>query len=160
MLAVKTVQDDQTVCKAARMFEVSIETLRRLVIKDSHVWFGGGRSPVLTKDEKELIVVALEKFGKKDWPCDRSDLKLNVKNYLDSLGKQTRFKNNLPGEDWFASFRKRCQHRLTVRKPEILTKGRAKGLTNKVVKSFFDMVEAATVDTGIFVRRLALLKIA
>ena len=36
----------------------------------------------------------------------------------------------------------------TVRKPEILTKGRAEGLTNNVVSSFFDMLEAAIEDAG------------
>ena len=105
------------------------------MIKDSNICFGGGTSPVLTKDE-EHIVVALEQFGKTGWPCDRSDLKFIVRSYLDSMGKQTRFKNNVPGEDWLASFRKRWQHHLTVRKPGILTKGRAEGLTNNVVSSF------------------------
>ena len=49
--------------KAAKTFEVPTETVRRWVIKDSNICFGGGTSPVLTKDE-EHIVVALEQFGK------------------------------------------------------------------------------------------------
>ena len=87
-------------CKAAKTFEVPTETLRQWVIKDSNICFGGGRSPVLTKDEEEHIVVALEQFGKTGWPCDRLDLKFIVRSYLDSMGKQTRFKNNVPWEDW------------------------------------------------------------
>ncbi len=147
-LAVKAVQDGETIGKAAKTFEVPPETLRRWVIKDSKICFGGGRQPVLSKDEEGHIVIALEQFGKTGWPCDRSDLRSIVKTYLDSLGKQTRFKENVPGDDWLASFRKRWQHRLTVRKPEILTKGRAEGLTNDVVSCFFDLVEAAIDEAG------------
>ncbi len=78
---------------------------------------------------------------KKCWPCHQSDIKKIVKTYLDSLGKTTRFKENIPGDDWLASFCQRWKNQLTTRKPEILTNGRAEGLTNEVVDAFFNMVE-------------------
>ncbi len=139
--AVEKVKQGGSVHKIANEFQIPTETLRRWVIKDSNISFGGGRSAVLSQNEEELIVVALEQCAKVGWPCDRSDVRTIVKTYLDSLGKTTRFKENIPGEDWLASFSQRWKNRLTTRKPEILTKGRAEGLTNEVVDTFFNMVE-------------------
>eukprot|EP00794_Sanderia_malayensis_P019810 gene19810-21750_t len=128
---------------------IPTETLRRWVIKDANISFGGGRSSVLSKNEEKLIVVALEQCARTGWPCDRSDVKTIVKTYLDSLGKTTRFKENIPGDDWLASFCQRWKNQLTTRKQEILTKGRAERLTNEVVDSFFNMVEKVIKDNNL-----------
>lgn len=121
--AVAEVRQGYPVHKIAKTFQVPTETLQRWVIKDSNISFGGGRRPVLNKDEEEPIVVGLEQCARTGWPCDRADVRTIVKTYLDGLGKQTRFRENIPGEDWLASFALKWKDRLTTRKPEILTKG-------------------------------------
>ena len=146
--AVAEVKKGHAVHKIAQQFDLPTETLRRWVVKESKISFGGGRPPVLNHNEEELIVVGLEQCAKSGWPCDRADIRTIVKTHLDGLGKQTRFKDNIPGEDWLASFASRWKHRLTTRKPEILTKGRAEGLTNDVVNTFFNLVEKSLKDNN------------
>ena len=57
-----------------------------------------------------------------------------VTSYLDNCDKkEERFKNNLPGEDWLISFKRRWQDHVRLRKPEVLTKARAKCLNEETV---------------------------
>ena len=100
--AVAEVKKGHAVHKIAQQFDLPTETLRRWVVKESKISFGGGRPPVLNHNEEELIVVGLEQCAKSGWPCDRADIRTIVKTHLDGLGKQTRFKDNIPGEDWLA----------------------------------------------------------
>ena len=68
---------------------------------------GSGRKPVLTEEEEELIVVALEKCSALAWPVGSEEITLMVKSYLDNCDrKEEMFKNNLPGEDWLISFKR------------------------------------------------------
>ena len=45
---------------------------------------GSGRKLVLTKEEEELIVVALEKCSALVWPVGSEEITLMVKSYLDN----------------------------------------------------------------------------
>ena len=56
--------------------------------------------------EEKLIVVGLQQCAKCGGPCDRADIKIIVKIYLDQLGKQTCFTNIIQGEDWISPFQK------------------------------------------------------
>ena len=74
-----------------------------------------------------------------------------VKFYLDNCDrKEERFKNNIPGEDWLISFKRQWQDRVRLRKPEVLTKARAKCLNEETLTSFFNMYFNALNENGFF----------
>ena len=74
-----------------------------------------------------------------------------AKSYLDNCDrKEERFKNNLPGEDWLINFKRRWQDRVRQRKPEVLTKARAKCLNEETLTSFFNMYFNALNENGFF----------
>lgn len=54
----------------------------------------------------------------------KQELLLTVKKMLDFEGRQSRFKNNLPGKQWFYDFVKRHQV-LSIRSTQILGRERA-----------------------------------
>ena len=134
---------------AAKANGVPRETLRRW-ISDPPMQVGAGRPPVLTAVEEELIVVAMEQCSSLAWPCGTDEIALMVKSYLDNLGKETPFKDNVPGEDWMISFKRRWQNRIRMRKPEVLTKARAENLNEVTLKSFFDMYQKVLSENGFF----------
>lgn len=41
---------------------------------------------------------------------------------------EKKLKDNLPGQDWMVNFKKKWNHRLCCRKPEVLAKARAASL--------------------------------
>ena len=138
-IALREVENGTSVYKAAKMFKIPYETLRgkvTLLHPNSH-----GRPPVMTPDEEEQIAYAFIYLAEVGAPCGRRQLRDIVKSYLDNIGQDSRFKNNRPGKDWIIKFEKRMSHILTRRKPEVLTTSRARGLTENVVKTFFDMWE-------------------
>eukprot|EP00795_Rhopilema_esculentum_P011062 gene11062-19921_t len=139
--AIEKVNEGQKVHQAAKEFGIPTETLRRWIVKPNQARFGSGRTTVLSNEEEELIVVGLQQCARSGWPCDGKDIQTIVKSFLDSMGKVTRFKDNLPGEDWLILFRKRWKDQLTIRKPEILTKSRAEGLTHETVDAFFKLFQ-------------------
>ena len=64
-----------------------------------------------------------------------------MKSFLENLGRESVFKDGVPGMDWNRSFEKRHKEILTRRKPEILTTSRAKALTPEVRDAFYKMWE-------------------
>ena len=64
-----------------------------------------------------------------------------VQSFIQSVGRVNPFKDGRPGPDWILNFERRNDSLLTRRKPEILTMGRAKGLTKPLVEEFFNMYE-------------------
>ena len=72
-------------------------------------------------------------------PMDRMDVKNMVKEFLDSIRRQTVFKDNRPGKDWMRAF---CQRQpdLALRGAEVLTQNRSKNLSEPVLEAFFQLV--------------------
>lgn len=92
----------------------------------------------------------MEQCSSLAWPCGTEEISLIVKSYLDSIGKVTQFKNNIPGEDWMISFKRRWKDRIRMRKPEVLTKSRDENLNASSLKSFFDMHHKVISENGFF----------
>ncbi|XP_017302856.1 uncharacterized protein LOC108253432 [Diaphorina citri] len=72
-----------------------------------------------------------------------------VKTYVQSKGMKSPFNNDTPGYDFMIGFEKRWSEQLTRRKPELLTKARAEGLTQFVVDEFFNMYETILKDNNL-----------
>ena len=104
---------------------------------------------VLTTEQQELIVVALEQCSKMGWPCGDDEVKQIVKSFLDSTGQETCFVNNTHGKDWMISFRRRWSERVSMRKAEILSKKRAENFNEETLNNFFEIYKTVLGDSGI-----------
>lgn len=86
-----------------------------------------GRQTALSHEEEQLLcqrIVTLAEWG---FPLDILDLRMLVKAYLDKLGVAvSRFKNNVPGQEWGLSFLKRHKAVLTRRVLQNIKTERAK----------------------------------
>lgn len=102
---------------------------------------GAGRGTVLSEQEERYIVDALIYIAKCGYPMDRKDLQYMIKSYVQSVGRETPFKDYVPGQDFLVNFEKRWKEDLSRRKPELLTKARAEGLSNFVVDEFFKLYQ-------------------
>jgi len=102
---------------------------------------GSGRGFVLTNTEEKLMVEALMYLADRGFPQDREDVKLMVKSYIISTGRNTPFKDDKPGKDWCIAFEKRWKENLGKRKPELLTRARATDLSEETLTKFFELYE-------------------
>ena len=83
-----------------------------------------GRPTVLTHSEEVELIDWVVKMCKIGYGRTKQELLLTVKRMLDFEGRQTRFKNNFPGKQWFYDFVKRHQV-LSIRSTQILGRERA-----------------------------------
>jgi hypothetical protein len=93
----------------------------------------------LSEEEEELIEERLVLLSEWGFPLTTKDLCHLIKAYLDALGKNTRFKDNLPGPDFIKCFMKR-HPRLTARTANMIKRSRA-ALSHQEVKDFFQRYE-------------------
>ena len=63
-----------------------------------------GPAPVLTKAEEEVLVNYCNLMAEIGYPLKRHELKKEVQRVLNSDGRSTPFKENLPGNYWFRAF--------------------------------------------------------
>ena len=139
-----------TIREAARKTGVPKSSLARWIERGAPARFGKGRFLVeLNFEEEEMLVVALEKAGQMGWPVGFEEAKLMVKSYLDDLKRSTSFVDNMPGKDWCIGFKKRWSHRLSLKKPEVLTKKRSENLSKKNLDAFFEMVKMQYESDGL-----------
>lgn len=66
-----------------------------------------GRPYVLTKEEEDIITQRAILLGEWGYPTLPKDLRVLVKDYLDSQDRRTRFHDNLPHKDWLYGFLRR-----------------------------------------------------
>lgn len=59
----------------------------------------------LSSAEEEVIVNTILYASDWGYPFDKNEVKMLVKSYLDHSGKKIKkFKNNLPGNEWYRLF--------------------------------------------------------
>jgi hypothetical protein len=110
----------------------------------------GGPSTVLTYEEERQIVqscVVLQEMG---FPISRDSLTSVVADYLRDIKRDNPFDGDLPGPDWFSGFMKRWRMTLTQRRPEHLSRKRAKCLTKDRVEKWMEFVEQVFQKAGLF----------
>jgi len=111
-----------------------------------------GRPTVLTHSEEVELVDWVVKMCKIGYGKTKQELLLTVKKMLDFEGRQTRFKNNLPGKQWFYDFVKRHQV-LSIRSTQILGRERAI-ISQESINKWYDDLKAFfenEVDVGMTV---------
>ena len=145
--AVAAVEHGATIYQASKERGIPLETLRRHVLGLTDR-IGAGRPTVLSKDEEGLIARAITYLARAGFPCDRRDLKDIVSSFAKSVGRQVPWET-APGNDWIRGFEKRWSDELGCRKPELLTKARAEGLSAEVVSRFFEMYTELVQDNNL-----------
>lgn len=138
--AKEDVNKGKTIYAAAKYYNIPYETLRRWCVNPPNHQ-GAGRGTVLTKEEEKYIVDALIFTANCGYPLDRKDLQYMVHSYVQSVGRKTPFKNDTPGYDFIINFERRWKEELARRKPELLIKARAEGLSRYVVDEFFKIYQ-------------------
>ena len=96
-----------------------------------------GRPSALSEVEEELIAQLTDDVAEWGFPIGRFEVKLMVKDLLDRKGVQ-KFKNNIPGEDWYVNWHKR--NRMSERLAASIKVARA-GVDKNTVDVFFDKLE-------------------
>lgn len=100
---------------------------------------GGGGKPVLSEDEEKDLASALTILEKWGFGLCRSEVLQVVKFYLDVNKRVTKFKENLPGAEWFVNFKKR--NRLSLKKPQAVESVRIDQTNPFIIFGFFDIME-------------------
>ena len=142
-VAVKMVQEEGvSIRKASKQFNIPKETLKRWANNASNPSRVGSGciTSALRESEEKMIVIALEESARRGWPCGPDEVKLMVQSFLNKAGRKTQLKENLLEEAWMTSFKKKWSHRLSCRKPEILTKARAASLSVQTLDKFFKLL--------------------
>jgi hypothetical protein len=138
--AVNAVKAGATSQSAAFEFGVPRTTILDHV-RGTHTGKHGHRT-VLTNEEEETIVSAIEYCGRFGWPCTRVHVRQMVQDYCKSVKRSVPWGPDGPGDDFLRLFDKRWAHRISKRKTELLTAAASKSLSNENLQSFFDKVMA------------------
>ena len=91
--------------KASEVYAIPFSTLKDRVNGRYSKTYGG--QTVLSEDEEAHLVKVILTCADWNQPLTRKDVMLIVQNYLNKIGKSTRFVDNLPGADWWYAFKKR-----------------------------------------------------
>lgn len=105
-------------------------------IHGRHIKMHGGQT-AFTKNEEDDLADGLITCAKWGFPLSTLDLRLLAKAYLDRIGQQSRFKNNLPGYDWATGFLERHKHSLSERLSNNIKRARA-AVNGDMLSNFID----------------------
>ncbi|KAJ8952793.1 hypothetical protein NQ318_008110 [Aromia moschata] len=108
-----------------------------------------GRQPVLSEEQEDRIKTSLQLCAEWGFPLKSNDVRGVVQQYLNKLGvTERRFKDNIPGLDWFKSFMKRHQE-LTIKLAENTKRVRAE-LSYEMIQEYFQHLEQSIANIPLF----------
>lgn len=129
-----------TLREASEVYGIPRSTLQRHV-KGGLKNVGG--QPVLGRTEENSLVKTILTASEWGYPFEKIDIRYLVKSYLDRSGrKESRFNNNLPGEDWVNNFYQRHKDVLTVRLSENIKRSRA-AISRDTINEYFEHVSVS-----------------
>lgn len=148
-MAIAEVKNGASIYSASKKNGIPEQTLRRWIVKSpSHQ--GPGRSPFLSQEEEKCIVQAVKFLSKCGIPFNRKDILNVVETYLLSSKELSHlFPNGKPGIEWVRGFEKRWKGEIGKRKPELLTKARAKDMCEETANAFFNIYENVLLSNGL-----------
>jgi hypothetical protein len=134
------VENELSIRETARKYNIPLTTLNDFV-NQRHTK-PVGPPTVLSKEEEEMIVKVIIWASECGWPFNRADLADIVKQYCNSVKIRVPWSAKTgPGVDFIRSFENRWKHRLSQRKPELMTLARSKNLNSHVIDHFFKLIE-------------------
>lgn len=123
-----------TVYAASQLFAVPYGTLYNKV-HGLHPMSIGGQT-FLTESQEADLRMAIEFVGEWGFPLTPTSIRRLVKSFLDDNKLESRFPDNMPGEDWMSSFLKRSET-LSSRWTENIKRSRAK-VSPEIINPYFD----------------------
>ena len=129
-------EENLSIRRAGRNFGIPESTLRDKIHERVPDQCRSGPSTVLSSQEETDLCVWLQKMSEIGYGRCRRELVEIVKKTLDKVGRVTCFKDNRPGKDWCASFKKR-HHQLKLKTGEDLSRERALCCTPEAIESWF-----------------------
>lgn len=98
-----------------------------------------GHPTIFTTEEEEAFVAHITALSEYGFPITDIDLKIIIKNYLFSSGRQVKqFKHNVPGIEWVRGFLNRNKT-LSRRLANNIKKVRA-AISEQIIKDFIDLI--------------------
>ena len=131
------------------MWCVPKDTLRRRLKDNNYENKRQGRNTVLSYEEEDILVHALQYTASCGFPQDSDDIKEMVRTFCEKLDRENPFKDGIPGKEWLNAFAKRHASKPAQRKSELLTKARSDALSETTVDSFHEMLKSLIEDDNI-----------
>lgn len=142
--AVRSVETGKiSIREAARQYDIPYGTVYNRIHGLFPQKYGG--QTVLSNDEERELCDVIQLSGEWGFPITQSDLKFVVKSYLDTNKRTTRFKENLPGDDWISSFLSRNKGTLSTRLSQNIKRNRAK-VSPTIINEYFDKLDTTVRD--------------
>jgi hypothetical protein len=132
--AVQAVKSGLNMRQAEKEFGVPKATINDHKQND-HIGDSIGQSPVLSKEEEELLIQHVQLMVDWGFPFSGVDLRFFVQAYLNKLGAKTRFVDNLPTSKWVFRFLGRHPE-YTMRRANTIKRARA-AMSREDVQDFF-----------------------
>lgn len=130
--ALLSVKEGMSIRGAATRYHIPSSTLHDHVSGKSSTVCRGAPT-VLTASEEKEIVRACQVMQSLAFPVTREFVSVVVRDYLQDRGRSGRFRDGIPGPDWWSGFFRRHSD-LVERKPEHLPKCRAQAANPEVRK--------------------------
>ncbi|KAI4460722.1 hypothetical protein MML48_5g00012127 [Holotrichia oblita] len=136
--AIKAVRENGTSKKSARQFGIPRSTLIRKLAENVPLYRKMGPQTVLSTIEEQLLENWILAMARKGFPVDKNNLLLTVQTIIKEAGRDTSFKDSLPGRTWFEAFLKR-HPRIKQKHAESVSKARAT-VTQDRIEAWFDEI--------------------
>ena len=104
--AVAFVHNGNPLRKAARLYNVPVETLRRRVSGTVSIECKPGPSTVLTKDEEECLAKYVIEMADRGFGLASEDLMRTAFTIVERSGRAHPFHNSMVGRGWLEAFRR------------------------------------------------------
>lgn len=97
-----------------------------------------GKPTAFSKVEKTKIASGIHVMEKCGFPLTKKDVITMISTYIRRNGIKTPFKDSIPGDDWFRSFRKR--NNLAIKTPQSVEVERRKACNPFIVYEYFGLL--------------------
>lgn len=135
--AVRAVKAGMSIRRACATYAVPYTTLHSHVNDKTPLKYG--RQPVLNDSAEKDLVEALTVCAEWGFPLKPVQVRRIVQQFLSKQGLNTRFRDNMPGHDWFVSFISR-HNRISVKLAENSKRVRT-AIPYEAIKNYFDNLE-------------------
>ena len=143
--AVAFVQDGNSLRRAARLYNVPVETLRRRVNGMVTLDCKPGPSTILTREEEQCLVGYVIEMADRGFGLKSEDLMRTAYTIMERSGRPNPFSNGMAGKGWLEAFKKRHPE-LSLRTPQALSYSRAASASKPAVDDFLQNWAAFTGD--------------
>lgn len=142
--AIQSVKNKQmTLSHAARCYGIPRSTLYKRVNGQRGVKSTtGGRSTAIPIDEEAKIASCIKTMEKWGFGLSKSEVLQAIARYLKENDVPNPFKNSMPGDEYFYSFKKR--HGLSQKKPQAVEVARKRCIDPFIMADYFQLLQKIT----------------